>query len=144
MFAMGSPPGQTAWLVRLRDPSHKINPQVMLKDESVSTSEQTASSLLGNDSAGHIIDPDTGRPLQTEFAVSAVAKSGAVSDALSTTLLLLGPARGKELIHQMTGASAIWISPEARVESVIGGTQILFGQKAGDSIRTGTAQHAHR
>ena len=47
IFAMGSPPDQTAWLVHLRDPSNKIDPQVMLKDGSVSTSEQTAPSLLG-------------------------------------------------------------------------------------------------
>jgi FAD:protein FMN transferase len=50
IVAMGSPPGQTAWQLHLRDPSHKIDPQVMLKDRSVSTSEQSPGSLLGNDS----------------------------------------------------------------------------------------------
>src|SRR5580700_9659307 len=89
ILALGSPPGQSAWLVHLRDPSNKIDPQVMLKDESGSTSEQTAPSLLGSDSAGHIIDPDTGLPLKTVFAVSAVSKTATVSDALSTALLLL-------------------------------------------------------
>jgi thiamine biosynthesis lipoprotein ApbE len=128
IVAMGSPPGQEAWLLHLRDPSHKIDPQVMLKDESLSTSEQTASSLLGNDSAGHIIDPDTGRPLKTEFAVSVVARNGTLSDALSTTLLLLGPTKGKALINQMAGVSAIWISPEAQMETEIGGPKILFSK----------------
>src|SRR5712692_3637045 len=128
IFAMGSPPDQTAWLVHLRDPSNKIDPQVMLKDGSVSTSEQTAPSVLGNDSAGHIIDPDTGRPLKTEFAVSVIAKTGTASDALSTTLLLLGPTKGKALIKSMTDVSAIWISHEAQVETVTGGPQILFGR----------------
>src|SRR5216684_5998118 len=128
IFAMGSPPDKTAWLVHLRDPSNKIDPQVMLKDGSVSTSEQTAPSVLGNDSAGHIIDPDTGRPLKTEFAVSVIAKTGTASDALSTTLLLLGPTKGKALIKSMTDVSAIWISHEAQVETVTGGPQILFGR----------------
>jgi len=36
------------------------------------------------------------------------------------------------------------IGQKIRELEAIGGTQILFGQKAGDSIRTGTAQHAHR
>ena len=67
----------------------------MLKDESVSTSEQTAPSLLWNDSAGHIIDPETGMPLKTVFAVSAVSRTATASDALSTTLLLLGPPRAR-------------------------------------------------
>ena len=128
IFAMGSPPGQTGWLVHLRDPSNKIDPQVMLKDESVSTSEQTAPSLLGNDSGGHIIDPDTGMPLKTVFAVSAVSKTASASDALSTTLLLLGPTKGKALVKSMPDVSAIWISHDAQVETVTGGPQILFGR----------------
>jgi thiamine biosynthesis lipoprotein ApbE len=111
----------------LRDPSNKIDPQVMLKDGSVSTSEQTAPSLLGNNSAGHIIDPDTGRPLKTVFAVSAVSRTASASDALSTTLLLLGPAKGKAVVKSMADVSAIWISHEAQVETVIGRPKILFG-----------------
>jgi len=128
IFAMGSPPDQTGWLVHLRDPSNKIDPQVMLKDGSVSTSEQTAPSLLGNDSAGHIIDPDTGMPLKTVFTVSAVSRTASASDALSTTLLLLGPTKGTALIESMADVSAIWISHEAHVETVTGGPQILFGR----------------
>jgi len=129
ILAIGSPPGQSAWLVHLRDPSHKVDPQVMLKDESVSTSEQTAPSLLGDNSAGHIIDPDTGKPLRTGFAVSVMAQTGTVSDALSTTSLLLGPAKGKVLIHHMPGVSAIWISRDAQMEMVTGGPQIVFGRR---------------
>jgi len=128
IFAMGSPPNQKGWLVHLRDPSNKIDPQVMLKDESVSTSEQTAQSLLGNDSAGHIIDPDRGLPLKTVFAVSAVSKTATASDALSTTLLLLGPTKAKAMIKNMADVSAVWISPEGQVETATGGPQILFGK----------------
>jgi len=129
IVAMGSPPGQSAWLVHLRDPSHQVDPQVLLKDESVSTSEQTAPSLLGDATGGHIIDPDTGTPLRTEFAVSVIAQTGTLSDALSTTSLLLGPAKGKGLVHRMPDVSAIWISRDAQTEMVTGGPQILFGRK---------------
>jgi thiamine biosynthesis lipoprotein len=129
ILAMGSPPDQNAWLVHLRDPSHRVDPQVMLKDQSVSTSEQTAPSLLGDDTAGHIIDPDTGTPLRTEFAVSVIAQTGTLSDALSTTSLLLGPAKGKGLVQRMPDVSAIWISRDAQMETVTGGPQILFGRK---------------
>lgn len=128
IFALGSPPNQTGWLVHLRDPSNKIDPQVILKDGSVSTSEQTAPSLLGNESAGHIIDPDTGMPLKTVFAVSTVSRTALASDALATTLLLLGPTKGKALTKGMADVSAIWISHEAQVETVTGGPQVLFGK----------------
>jgi FAD:protein FMN transferase len=128
ILAMGSPPGQSAWLVHLRDPSHKIDPYVMLKDQSVSTSEQTAPSLLGPKSAGHIIDLATGRPTETEFAVSVITSSGTPSDGLSTTLLLLGPKAGKPLVDSMTNVSAIWLSPKAEIETEINGAQIFFGK----------------
>ena len=140
IFAMGSPPDQTAWLVHLRDPSNKIDPQVMLKDGSVSTSEQTPPSLLGNDSAGHIIDPDTGMPLKTVFAVSAVSRTATVSDALSTTLLLLGPTKGKALVKSMVDVSAIWISHEAQVETATRGPQILFGRGLKTPLSLGSIQ----
>ena len=125
---MGSPPGQTGWLVHLRDPSHKIDPYVMLKDQSLSTSEQSAPSLLSPESAGHIIDPDTGRPIETQFAVSVVTSSGTPSDGLSTTLLLLGPKAGKSLVDSMTNVSAIWLSPKAEIQTEINGPQIFFGK----------------
>lgn len=135
ILGMGSPPGQGGWLVHLRDPSQKIDPQVMLKDESVSTSEQTTASLLGVSSPGHIIDPDTGRPLETEFAVSVVARTGTASDALSTTLLLLGPERGKVLVQRMGNeylgeTAAIWIAQKGRIETTTNGPQILFGKRS--------------
>ena len=129
ILAMGSPPGETAWLLHLRDPSHKANPMVRLKDQSVSTSEQTAPTLLGKDSVGHIIDPETGMPLRTNFAISVIAKTATESDALSTSLLLMGPEKGKSAIKALSDVSAIWISPDAKVELVNGGPHIVLNGK---------------
>ena len=129
ILAMGAPPGQSAWVVHLRDPSGQIDPYVMLKDESVSTSEQSLPSLLGQDAPGHIIDPATGRPLKTEFSVSVIAPDGTMSDGLSTTLLLLGPEKGKSVMNGMQGVSAIWISPKAQMEKMMSGPEILFGKR---------------
>jgi thiamine biosynthesis lipoprotein len=129
IVARGSPPGQAAWLVRLRDPSHKIGPYVMLKNESVSTSEQTTRSLLGHDSPGHIIDPSSGKPIESQFSVSVIAPSGSLSDGFSTTLLLLGPQEGKTLVRRTRDVSAIWLSSKAQVETATNGPQILFGGK---------------
>jgi thiamine biosynthesis lipoprotein len=129
ILALGSPPEQLGWFVHLRDPSHKIDPYVMLKDQSVSTSEQTAASLLAPESAGHIIDPATGRPIDTQFAVSVITSLGIPSDGLSTTLLLLGPKVGKSLVGGMSNVSAIWISPKAEIETVTNGPNIYFGKQ---------------
>ncbi len=130
IVAMGAPPDQTGWLVHLRDPSNRIDPQVMLSDNSVSTSEQTPPSLLGPGSAGHIIDPDNGIPVTTSFAVSAVANTGTASDALSTALLLVGPEKGKELVKNVAAVAAIWVSSDGQTRQSSSGPKFLFGRGA--------------
>ena len=136
IYAMGAPPGQSAWEVHLRDPSNRVDPTVMLSDNSVSTSEQTPASLLGNATAGHIIDPENGKPLETKYALSIVAKTGTASDALSTTLLLVGPEKGKAIVKQVADAAAIWISAEGETEMVTTGPEIrLTGKQEKEQAR---------
>jgi FAD:protein FMN transferase len=129
IYGMGAPPGKSAWEVHLRDPSNHLDPQVMLSENSVSTSEQTPASLVGIETAGHIIDPDNGKPLQTKYALSIVAKTGTASDALSTTLLLVGPAKGKAIVNALADAAAIWISAQGETETVTTGPQIRLADK---------------
>jgi FAD:protein FMN transferase len=126
IYAIGAPPGQSGWLVHLRDPSGHVSPEVLLKDSSVSTSGQTSASVLGNNPAGHIVDPQQGTPLKTSFAVSVVAHTATASDALSTTLLLLGPQAGKPAVQAMAGTAAVWISPDGDVESASNGARIAI------------------
>jgi len=129
IYGMGAPPGRSAWEVHLRDPSNRVDPTVMLSENSVSTSEQTPPSLLGNETAGHIIDPDNGKPLETKYALSIVVKTGTASDALSTTLLLVGPEKGKSIVRELADAAAIWISADGETETVTTGPQIrLLGK----------------
>jgi thiamine biosynthesis lipoprotein len=123
-YGMGAPPGSAGWLVPLRDPSQKIDPQVLLCENSASTSEQTPKSLLGNDAAGHIIDPADGTPLKTRYALSVVTRTGTASDALSTTLLLVGPEKGKALVEGVTDTAAIWVSAEGHTEIATNGPRI--------------------
>jgi thiamine biosynthesis lipoprotein len=140
-YGMGSPPEQNGWLVRLRDPSESVDPQVILHDNSVSTSEQTPPSELGNESTGHIIDPVQGSPLKTRYALSAIAKSGTASDGLSTSLLLVGPAEGKKLVSEMPDTAAVWISAEGKTEMASSGPGIfLKGRLYSDSAAIITKQ----
>jgi thiamine biosynthesis lipoprotein len=132
IYAMGAPPGKSAWEVHLRDPSNRVDPQVMLSENSVSTSEQTPPSLLGNATAGHIVDPENGKPLETKYALSVVAKTGTASDALSTTLLLAGPGMGKLMLKKIEDTAAIWISRDGETEIVTIGPQIRLGGEGGE------------
>jgi FAD:protein FMN transferase len=85
-----------------------------LIDNSVSTSEQTPASRLTGDAPGHIVVPGSGKPLRTTYAVSVTAKSATASDALSTTLLLLGPEKGAALVSRLKDVTAIWVSVDGQ------------------------------
>ena len=124
-YAMGFPPGQSGWLVHLCDPSAQVDPYVLLNENSVSTSQQTPPSLLGMPPFGHIIDPIAGEPLKSATAVSVVAESATASDALSTAFLLMGPAKGRDLVKRLPNVAAVWISPEGLRQTVTSGPEIL-------------------
>jgi thiamine biosynthesis lipoprotein len=125
-YAIGCPAGQAGWLVHLCDPSAHVGPYVLLNENSVSTSQQTPPSLLGLPSFGHIIDAVAGKPLKSATAVSVVAESATASDALSTALLLMGPAKGRELVKRLPKVAAVWISPEGLPQTVTSGPEILM------------------
>jgi len=125
IYGMGAPINHDGWLVHLRDPSNRLDPQVKLMTNSVSTSEQTAASKLEGDSPGHIVDPASGTPLRTGYAVSVTAKSATASDALSTTLLLLGPEKGGALVARLKDVSAIWVSADGR-KTIAGSKTAIF------------------
>jgi thiamine biosynthesis lipoprotein ApbE len=76
--------------------------------------------------------------LNSTVAVSAVAKTATASDALSTTLFLLGPEKGKRLIDSTSDTAAIWISPGGEVEMSATGRQI-FSEPKGVQLGSGQA-----
>jgi thiamine biosynthesis lipoprotein len=124
IYGMSTPPARDGWLVHLRDPSHRLDPQVKLISNSVSTSEQTAASTLTGDAPGHIVVPGSGKPLRTRYAVSVTAISATDSDALSTTLLLLGPGKGAALVSRLKNVAAIWVSADGQKTIAGSGTTI--------------------
>jgi len=130
-YAMGSPPGHSGWIVHLRDPSGKLGPEVRLRGNSVSTSEQTHDPKPGKAPFGDIIDPAKGVPVKTSYSVSVVAPTATASDALSTTLLLTGPARGKMLVRKLPHVAAIWVSRQGKAEMFSNGPRISVKHAAG-------------
>jgi thiamine biosynthesis lipoprotein ApbE len=98
--AKGSLPGGDGWPVTLVSNAAGTR-TVQLRDASISTSQQN----------GEILDAFTGRPIESELTVSVIAPSAAMSDVLSTTMLLLPVEKGQRMLAAFTGVSAFWISP---------------------------------
>ena len=149
MYGVGTPPERSGWNVHLRDPSNRLDPQVELVENSVSTSEQTAPSVLQGDAPGHIVVPASGKPLQTKFAASVVAKTATASDALSTMMLLLGPEKGEVAMKSIPGAAAIWVSADGQKTIASRGPRLFLGSEggskvAGDAIKNHVTSEAKR
>jgi FAD:protein FMN transferase len=113
--SIGSPPDRQGWpvLLNARVAGHEI---LLLRDRSISTSEQSPSS--------EILDPRTGAPAESRLAVSVVAPSATVSDALSTTLLLLSLEDGMKLLPQFDNVSALWMTRTGELEAAYGESRL--------------------
>jgi len=66
----------------------------------------------------HIVDPRTGLGLTDHSSVTIVAPDGMTADGLATTVSVLGPQRGIELIDATPGTAAFIVrAPADRVET---------------------------
>ena len=127
MLAIGAPTGESGWTVQLADPADRSRAveTIVLRDASLSTSSQGERGLqVGDTFVGHVIDPRDGRPVSTRGSASAIARTGIDADALSTALLVLGPAEGQRFV--------------ARYNAKVAGSK-AGGSKAGGSKAGGIA-----
>ena len=64
----------------------------------------------------HILTPSTGFPVDNELlSVTILSKDSVTGDALSTSCLLLGLDKGKELIESKEGVEAIFVTKDYEI-----------------------------
>ena len=97
--AIGAPPDAAAWNIAVDLPATDATSPptrlavVPLRDESLSVSAVWGRSFQSGDQRfGHVLDPRSGQPVQGTLLAALVLPSATESDALSTALLLEGPA----------------------------------------------------
>lgn len=93
VLAIGAPPGEPGWTVRIRNPynTSEYIDEVSLRDESLSTSASYEKWFeLEGKRYCHIFDPRTGLPVEGMVSATAIVPSGTLSDALSTAFFVMG------------------------------------------------------
>jgi thiamine biosynthesis lipoprotein len=116
--AMGHKPDASLWQVGIQHPRKPggLMAVVSLKDSSISTSGDYE---IYYEKKGkrrtHIIDPRTGTPVPRLQSASVVAPDGMTSDALSTSLFVLGPENGISLVKKLPGVEALIVSEGGKV-----------------------------
>ncbi|MEK6322161.1 MAG: FAD:protein FMN transferase [Acidobacteriota bacterium] len=110
IYAIGAPPGQTAWRVEVSDPMDRSRQlaAIDLKDQSVSTSgchEKTFEA--GRKTYCHIMDPRTGHPIEGLLSATIITPAGVEAEALSKALMVMGVEKARAFLKNRPHVRAI-------------------------------------
>ncbi len=107
------------WLTGIRDPRRPPGTSAVvlpLADTAISTSGDYER-YFERDGVRyhHIISPRTGRPARAVRSVTILGPDATTTDALSTTVFVLGPRDGLALVERLAGIEAVIIDAAGRV-----------------------------
>jgi thiamine biosynthesis lipoprotein len=114
MRVLGDYRGQP-WVVGVKDPAdqEKTFTRLALMDEAISTSGDYERFFIENgERYHHILNPADGKPARDVRSVSVVGPDATLTDALSTSLFVLGAEAGMELLESFPGYEALIIVDE--------------------------------
>lgn len=110
--------GGEPWVVGVRDPRAEqgVAVRLPLVDEAISTSGDYER-YFEEDGVRyhHILSPATGEPARGVYSATVVGPDGVLTDALSTSVFVLGVERGLALVERLPGYEAIVIDAAGRM-----------------------------
>jgi len=116
MRAIGTGREDVPWTIGVRNPFNRDELAGMLRlppGMAVATSGNYERFVtLNGKRYAHIIDPRTGRPVSGMAGVTVISPTAVESDALSTSLFVLGPEASKPVLEQLPGNEAVFIPDE--------------------------------
>jgi len=115
IYALGAPPGKSAWEVELQDPvdRNKIATTVRLKNQALSVSGSYEKFFeLESVRYSHVMDPRTGKPVQGVLSAAVITDDGVSGDALDNVFYVLGVERSKALLNKFSASEVIFFLPE--------------------------------
>lgn len=106
------------WIVGVRDPRNegRLVTRLPLEDEAISTSGDYER-YFEEDGVRyhHILVPGTGRAAREVRSATVIGRDATLTDALSTTVFVLGVERGMELVARTEGVEAVIVDAEGRI-----------------------------
>lgn len=119
-----SPPEKRGWTVGISAidaHDHETTTNVMLANAGISTSGDTEQFIeIGGKRYSHIIDPTTGLGLTNRIQATVIARDATTTDAMATTVCVLGPKRGIAAIEKTPHAAALILTKdEVRHETFV-------------------------
>ena len=106
------------WMVGIQSPRNRsaVATAVPLSDAAISTSGDYERFFIDDGIRfHHIINPKTGDSARKLQSASVIGPEATITDALSTTVFILGRERGLALIEGIAGYEAILIDPQSKL-----------------------------
>ncbi|HRX88474.1 MAG TPA: FAD:protein FMN transferase [Steroidobacteraceae bacterium] len=106
------------WIVGIRDPDNAAVSflRMPLTDAAISTSGDYERYFdEGGQRYHHIIDPASGVSARSLRSATVIGPTALRTDALSTSVFVLGPERGIELINRLPDVDAVVVTPQKKV-----------------------------
>jgi thiamine biosynthesis lipoprotein len=107
-----------AWLVGIRDPedTKKVIVMLPLQDEALSTSGDYERFFIEDGKKyHHIIHPTTGNSAGDVRSASILASDSTTTDALSTSIFVMGPNKGLELLNSLEGVEGVIVDQKGKL-----------------------------
>lgn len=122
LYAVGRHPDGRAWRIGLADPRQPDISAVALElaDGSLCTSGGYGTKFEATGRYHHLFDPTTGASASHYIATSVFAPSAQVADALSTMLYVTPPERGRRVLANFQGVTALVTLPNGTMQQIAG------------------------
>jgi len=114
-YAVGTK-NKRPWIIAIKDPRHNDNKiAIPVSNLALSTSGDYERFFIENEHRyHHILNPGTGKSAVKSVSVTVLGESATDTDALSTTLFVLGEVKGLKLINKIQGYDAIYVYPNGK------------------------------
>lgn len=130
VVAAGTAPGGRPWQIGVEYPalsaeqSGQLQGTVKLSDKACATSGDYHNYRTDTDGKiySHILNPRTGRPIQSNVAsVTVIADSCMLADGIATALFVMGVEDGLQWVNQMDRVDALFLvrTPENQIEEYL-------------------------
>lgn len=114
---LGKKPDGSKWVISLENPDNTSEKIAAFKvaGEAVTTSGNYYRYFDPEKEAHHIIDPRTGYSAGECISVTIITESATIADILSTSVFVLGPVEGMELVEQLDNTESLIIDSQRNI-----------------------------
>ena len=118
LLAWGQSNHQDGWSIQIADPKDKSKALgwIRLNDLAIVTSGDYEKYFTSNGIRyAHIINPKTGYPITGIKSVTIICPDAEISDALATSVCVMGVDKGLELVNKLHGVECMMIDADDQI-----------------------------